>query len=441
MERNPHISLVYGEIEDIDGYIGNFKVKVKKKPRYIRSERCNACGSCAEVCPVMVPNEFNCGLDARKAIYIPFTQAVPATYTIDKDHCIECQLCVKACDQDAIDLTQQPENLDLTVGIIVVATGFEPFNPIGVYGYGRYENVITQLELERILAPNGPTEGKLRRITGDKVPKRILMIQCVGSRSPKTHDYCSSGICCMVAIKNARLLKQHDPEAEITIAYIDIRASGKRYEEYYKEAREMGIKFLRGNVSKVKEDPKTKNITARIEDTLNNSVRNHEFDLVVLSVGMEPAKETSRMARMLGIDTSTDGYFKELHPRLYPITTKVPGVFLAGACQGPRSVDQTVATGKGAASASAILMSHGVYEMELIKAEIDLAKCSRCGLCVEVCPYHAISIKHGRTIVNEITCRGCGACETVCKNDAIELRYYRNRQLVTYIENLVQKAR
>lgn len=434
---HPNIELfTYSEIEEIQGIIGNFQVKILKKPRFVKEEKCTGCGACAQICPIQVPNEFNFNYNTRKAIYTLFPQAVPLKYTIDEKKCIKCQLCVRECKEEAIDFDQKPEELTINVGTIIVASGFKTYDPTGEYGYGTYENVITQLQLERILSPNGPTVGEIRRISDEKVPKKIVMIQCVGSRSINSNEYCSAGVCCLVSIKNAGLLKAHDPEADITICYMDMRTPGKSYEEYYKRMRESGIKFLRGNIAEIKEDPNTKNLLIRVEDTLNGKIKKLEADLVVLSVAMEPSVGTEQIANLLRLEKSPDGFIKEFHPRLDPIGTKIPGIFVAGAAQGPKAVDASVNQGKGAAAEAAIPMTKGVYEIEMIRAKVDLEKCSRCMQCISICPYQAISIEDNIISVNDVYCRGCGACATICKNNAMTLTSYGNKQFESYIDNL-----
>ncbi len=439
---HPNIKLhAYSEIKEIRGHVGDFKAVINHKPRYVEADKCTGCGACSPVCPVLVPNEFNCGLDGRAAIYSLFAQAVPLKYTIDMDSCIRCGLCAKVCEEKAINFNQEPEEIEVNIGTIIVTTGFKIFDPTGHYGYGKFENVITQLELERLIAPNGPTYGEMRRISDDKHPKKILMVQCVGSRSIRTNEFCSAGVCCLVALKNAALIKQHDPDAEITIVYMDMRTPGKYYEEYFQRAREQGIKFIRGNFTVVKEDPVTKNLQVRIEDTLMNKFRKLEADLIVLSAAMTPSDGTNKISEMLRLEKSPDGFIKEFHARLDPIGTKIPGIFIAGASQGPMPVDNTVAMAKGAASAAVIPIHKGIYKIELIRAVSDEEACTRCGLCIEICPYEAISLKDDKIEVNEIICRGCGACCAACKNNAMSLRSYRNSQLNPYIDALLSEKK
>ena len=434
--RKPNVKLLtYAEVEKVDGYLGNFKVTIRKKPRYVISEKCNGCGICEEVCPVLRPKEFDEKIGFRKAIYIPFPQAVPKIATIDMDYCIKCHLCEKVCEFKAIDFNQKEERIEVNVGTIIVTTGYSPYNPEGKYGYGKYENVITQIQLERLLAPNGPTGGHLVKISDLKKPESIVMIQCVGSRDLNSNQYCSD-VCCMVAIKNAKLIKQEYPNTEVTICYMDIRCAGKAWEEYYTRARDYGIKFIRGNVGSVRESPETKKLIVRVEDTLNSEIRRIEADLVVLSVAMCPSKDTEKLVNILRLDRSPDGFYKESHSVLSPIDTKVPGIYVAGAAHGPKSVAEAVAQARAAASAAAIPMIKGRYTLELVSATIDRDRCNQCERCMEVCPIGAITIKNGAIEINEVLCKGCGSCASMCPSRAITVRFYRPKQFEAYIDAL-----
>jgi heterodisulfide reductase subunit A len=433
-ERNVKL-LTYAEVEKIEGYLGNFKVTIKKKPRYVIAEKCSGCGVCEEVCPVFRPKEFDENMGIRKAIYIPFPQAVPKIAIIDMEHCIKCRLCEKVCEFKAIDLDQKEEKIELSVGTIIVATGYDQYNPEGKYGYGKYENVITQLQLERLLAPNGPTGGHLVKLSDLKKPESIVMIQCVGSRDLSSNQYCSD-VCCMVAIKNAKLIKQEYPDVEVTICYMDIRCAGKNWEEYYTRAREYNIKFIRGNVSSVRENPETKKLIVRVEDTLNSEIKRIEADLVVLSVAMVPSKDSERLASILRLDRSPGGFYKERHSVLSPIDTKVPGIYVAGAAHGPKSVPEAVAHASGAVAAAAIPLIKGRYTIELVSATVDKDRCNLCGLCINVCPIGAITVKDGAIEINEIICKGCGSCASMCPSRAMTVRFYRPKQFETYIDAL-----
>jgi len=439
--EHPLIQIItLADISEITGFIGNFNVKIRKNPRYVSETKCNGCGACFDICPVYAPKEFDVGLGSRKAIYRPFDQAVPNIALIDMKSCIRCQLCVKKCDLKAIEFDQKPEIKEIKVGTIIIATGFKTFRPVNQFGYGIFENVITQAELERLLAPNGPTRGEVIRASDNKEPHNIVMIQCVGSRNLKEHLYCSGGVCCMVAIKNANLLMQHIKGSQVTICFMDIRAAGKGYEEYFLQARKAGVKFLRGNIANVKEELGTKNLLIRVEDTLTQEILDLKADLLVLSTAMEPAESTKELVKQLYLDKTADGFLKEFHTCLNPIDTKIPGIYLCGAVQGPKSIPESVASGRAAASSAAIPMIKKVYEIVKLEGIIDLDRCSQCGLCFNICPYHAIKMESNRVEVDTILCRGCGMCASICPSSAATLRLYRNSMLENYIDALFSES-
>lgn len=440
--RTPGIDIyTYSEVEDIKGFVGNFDVIIRKKARYVTKD-CNGCGACVEVCPAYAYNEFNEGLNPRRAIYIAFAQAVPSIAQIDMTKCIKCGLCQDACELNAIDFHQEDEILTLKVGSILIAVGLDEYEPeTGYLGYNVYPNVITQMKLERILAPNGPTVGHLVRPSDGKRPKKILFVQCVGSRDLNMNTYCSSGVCCMITIKNAKLIKQYYPDSDITVSYMDIRAAGKDYEEYFTMSRKEGIKYIRTSVAKIKEDPKTHNLKIIMQNTLRDSegLKEFEFDLVVLSAAMVPAKEVEKLQKILKLETSQDGFFKEFHSRLNPIDTKIPGIVLAGGSQGPKSIAESISQGRAAASSLARLMSKDKYRILLIRATVDKEKCAKCGLCELNCPYNAIKILEDGAEVDEIMCRGCGTCLANCPSEAITLRYYREPQYEKQIDAILEE--
>jgi heterodisulfide reductase subunit A len=431
----------YSEVEAVDGFVGNYNVKIRKKARYVNDD-CNGCGSCVDVCPAYGYNEFNEGMDPRKAIYISFAQAVPSMAQIDMDRCIKCGLCQGACELDAINFDQEDEIIDVKVGSIIVATGWDEYEPDdGYLGYNKYPNVITQMKLERMLAPNGPTVGHLVRPSDGKRPKKILFIQCVGSRDLTRNNYCSSGVCCMIAIKNSKLIKQHYPDSEITVAYMDIRAAGKDYEQYFTQSREEGIKYVRTNISRIKEDPETHNLKVLMQNTLRDSLglKEHEFDMIVLSAAMVPPNDSEKLKDILKLETSQDGFFKEFHSRLNPIDTKIPGVVLAGVSQGPKSIAESISQGRGAASSLSRMMSKDKFRISLIRAKVDKEECANCGLCELNCPYGAISLVEDGAEVDEILCRGCGTCLANCPSEAITLRYYKEPQYEKQIDALLEE--
>jgi heterodisulfide reductase subunit A len=429
------------EVDQVTGYIGNFNLRVKQYPRYIDEKKCTGCGLCAKVCPVVIPNPFDESFSARKVADRSFAQAVPMTFDIDINSCIHCYECVAACDQFAIDFSQRENFIDYKVGSIILATGWDLYKPKnGKYGYGKYPNVIDQIELERILAPNGPTLGHIVRPSDHKTPQRVVMIQCVGSRGD-VNEHCSQ-VCCSLAAKNAKLIKSELPGTEVIISYIDMRCAGKDYEEYYKRSREAGVIFIGGKVAKVSEDPSTRNIIVTMEDKNSGEILEVDADLVVLSSATMASVGTTQVAKVLKMEQSPEGFLKEFHSRLNPISTKVPGIFIAGSCQGPKSIGSSVSQAKGAASAASLLVNNENYEIELIRAVVEKQEtCSRCYRCVDACPYHAISFdKNGNINVDIVACHGCGTCTNVCRSQTIQLRYYRDGQYEAYIDAMFDET-
>jgi len=427
------------EVEEVSGYVGNFKVRITVKPRYVLGKLCNGCGECAKACPIEVPNEFDESLGPRRAIYIPFPQAVPLLYTIDIDHCIKCYKCVEVCGPQAIDFAQKPEEVEIDVGTMIAATGFDAFDASvkEEYGYAICENVITGIELERILSPSGPSGGKIVRLSDGKTPKRIAFVQCVGSRDEKTNPYCSR-VCCMYATKQALLLKEKIPDVEVLIFYTDLRAFGKGYEEFYKRAQTEGVHYIRGRVAEIVEDPESKNLILRAEDTLGDGLVEAEADLAVLSIGLVPSIGTSSLSRILNVSTSSDGFLKEAHPKLRPMDTLVEGIFIAGVAQGPKDIPDCVAQGSGAAQRASNLMTVGEAKIEPITAEVEGDLCSRCLVCLSACPYDALVAEEKTVKVLEILCKGCGACAAACPSDAIEMKHFTDGQILAEVREALK---
>jgi heterodisulfide reductase subunit A len=449
VSRNPKIHLFdYSEVENVDGYVGNFDVTIRKKSKFVDAEKCTGCGSCADQCPVAIPNEFDLGLTIRKAAYIPFPQAVPGIYTIDMEHCIKCGICASTsvCEPKAIDYEMEDKLVEVQVGTIIVATGYDPYDPTEMreYGYEKYDNVISGMQMERLLSSTGPTLGKPVRPSDGKAPHSIAFLQCVGSRNfrPDRNNYCSR-VCCMYAMKQARQYMEKHPEAKVYIFYMDIRAFGKGYEEFYEVAsREYGITFIRGRLAEVYEDPEDKSIILRGEDTLLQTPVEISVDMLVLSVGIEPREDTDKIAALLSIQRSSDGFFLEAHPKLRPVDTLTDGIFLAGTCQAPKDIPDTVAQAKAAASGAAILMAKGEVEIDPYYSVIDAAKCAGCKACLSQCPFGAITFDEvaGISVINSAKCKGCGTCVATCPAHAISQNHFKEEQLVAIIDMVLKEG-
>jgi heterodisulfide reductase subunit A len=445
---NPNITiLAYSEIKEVSGYIGNYKVKVVKKPRYVDENKCIGCGLCATKCPSKVLDEFNMGLSYRKAIYIPFPQAVPRKYTIDREHCLYftkniCRVCERFCPTKAINFEQKPEEITLEVGAVILATGYDVFDPsvIKRYGYGRYKNVYTGLEVERLTSASGPTNGRIILRDG-RTPSTVVIIHCVGSRDENYHVYCSR-VCCMYAMKLAHLIKERAPNSTVYELYIDIRAHGKGYEEFYRRVQEEGVVFIRGKAAEITESDNGK-LTVTFEDTLLGKVQQIEADMVVLATALEPRKDARELARIFNIPVDKNGFFLERHPKLAPVSTVNRGVFVAGACQGPKDIPDSVAQGAAAAAEALALLSQGVVEAEPVIAEVNKDLCSGCRICISVCPYNAtVFDRESKTAsVQEVLCQGCGTCVASCPSGARTLRQrgFTDKQIIAEIEAVLPK--
>jgi heterodisulfide reductase subunit A len=355
--RHPNITLLtYSEIENVTGSVGSFKVKVLKKPRFIDENKCTGCGECAQYCPTEVPNEFDMSLGIRKAIYIPFLQAVPLKYTIDEANCIKCGLCERTCKAQAVDLDQEPETINLNVGAIILATGFELFDikSISEYGYGKYKDVLSSLEFERLICASGPTGGHLLRLSDGRIPTRIAFIQCVGSRSLRGGvRFCSSS-CCVYATKEAILIREHNPKCEVYIFYNELKVFGKGFQDFVKRARdEWGVKYVRALPGEVMENPETRDLTISYEDTEENMTKSMAVDLVVLCPALVPRVTNKELAEILGLELDEYGFFKSGDILYAPVNTNKQGIFICGYCQGPKDIPESVAQASGAAAKAA----------------------------------------------------------------------------------------
>ncbi len=441
--RHPNIELLtLSEVKEVGGHIGNFRVKVLKKARYVKSE-CTSCGDCITACPQLSPDEFNAGLSIRHAIHIPFPQAVPSTFMIDMEQCLNnqgivaCDRCYQACATKCIDFADRNQTIELEVGTIVVATGVDVYDPTALteLGYGKFPNVITTLEFERLINAGGPSAGELIRPSDRKRPMKVAFLQCIGSRSKRSNHYCSN-VCCMNTIKDALLIKEHWPEIDISVFYIDIRAFGKGFEDLFQRARREGVRFVRGIPGEIIEDFHTGNLTLLGENTLLGKPYRTSMDLVILSVGIKPQKNAAEIQRLLNLACDTDGFFMEAHPKLRPVDTTTGGVFLAGAAEGPKDIKDSVTQASAAASRANILMSKGEVKIPATTAQIYRDKCNACGLCARVCPYHAIegSKEQGYYHVIQAACQGCGACVSECRFGAIDQTHFTDEQIVSQID-------
>jgi heterodisulfide reductase subunit A len=429
--------LVNTTVERSEKRSGNFNVMLKKKPVYVDVNKCTACGNCADVCPVDAPDIWNEGLIMRKAIYKPFPQAVPNKYSLDEEYCIKCGKCETVCNTDAINLNAIDDRISLNVGAIVIATGHKRFDlsKRPEYGHHRYPDVLSQMQLARIMGVNGPTNGKLLTPSTGKVPRRVVMIQCVGSRDdkPDGHKYCSK-ICCMVAIKNANLIKRHYPNIEVIICYTDIRTPGM-YEKYYKYGQQQGIQLIRGRPGEVTK--KDGHMVVRIEDTLTSERKEIDTDLVVLAAALEPSSGTKRLAETLNVSLTEDNFVKEKHPKIKPVETDVQGIFVCGTAQGPKDITDSVIQANAAAAKVSELMNSGI-EVEPFIAKADMKKCTLCQDCIKNCIFNAITLENHEIYVDPLSCTGCGACLVSCKEEAISIRGQSDQKLEAAIEGAIK---
>ncbi len=447
----------YSEVEEVKGFVGNFNVKIRKKARFVKEDVCTGCGICTEKCPQKkVPNEFNLGMDNRRAVYIPFAQAVPKVATIDADYCTmlksgKCGLCAKVCTAGAIDYTQKDEIVEEQYGAIVAATGFNPISldKFDEFAYNQSKDVITSLEFERLTNAAGPTAGKLLRPSDGKHPHTIVFVQCVGSRcaacAEKGKEYCSK-ICCMYTAKHAMLTRDKYPDTDVYVFYIDVRTPGKSFDEFYRRAvEEYGVHYIKGMVGKV--SPEGDKLMVQASDLLANKQLHIAADLVVLATAIEPDKSARSIATMLTASMDTNDFFTEAHPKLRPVESPTAGVFLSGACQGPKDIPETVSQASAAAAKVIGLLAKDKLTSNPCVAHSDELMCNGCSSCANVCPYGAISYidkefrMPDRTTairriasVNPAVCQGCGACTVACPSGAMDLNGFESAQIIAEVD-------
>lgn len=447
----------YSEVEAVSGFVGNFDVKIKKKARYVNESACTGCGLCTEKCPQKnVPNGFNLGMDKRRAIYIPFAQAVPKVATIDPNHCMmlktgKCGICSKVCQAGAIDYTQKDEIIEEKYGAIVVATGYNPISldKFDEFAYNQSKDVVTSLEFERIMNAAGPTGGTLLRPSDGKHPHTLVFVQCVGSRcsadAAKGKEYCSK-ICCMYTAKHAMLVRDKYPDTDVYVFYIDVRTPGKNFDEFYRRAaEEYGVHYVKGMVGKV--SPVGDKLMVQASDLIADKQLHIEADMVVLAAAIEPDKSARPLATMLTASMDTNDFFTEAHPKLRPVESPTAGIFLSGACQGPKDIPETVAQAGAAASKVIGLLAKDKLVGNPCVAHSDEMMCNGCSSCERVCPYGAITYVDkefrmpNRTTairrvaqVNPAVCQGCGACTVACPSGAMNLYGFANEQIMAEVD-------
>ncbi len=446
--RHPFIRvLTYSEVVGISGYVGNFRVKIRRKPRYVDEGKCIGCLVCQEKCPWTALSEFDAGIRKRKAIYVPFAQAVPNIPVIDTEHCAyflkgKCRACEKFCEANAINFEQSELIFELDVGNIIIATGFDTFDASSMsqYGYGRYPNVFTSIEFERLCSPTGPTEGHIILADG-RQPDSVAIVHCVGSRDKNYHEYCSR-VCCMHALKYSHLIKEKT-NAEVYQMYIDMRCFGKSYEEFYDRIQKEGINFIRGKVAKITDEARSEEEKGKliviVEDTLLGTMLRVPVDMVILCVALEPRKDANEVAQLFHLGRSADGFFLERHPKLDPVATMSEGILIAGCCQGPKDIPDSVAQASAAAARALAMIARGKIEVPATTSSIDETKCSGCRICNLLCPYDAIFYDAEAKVsrINQVLCQGCGVCAAACPSGAITHNYFTADEIAAEIEGVL----
>ncbi len=447
---HPNITLLtWSEVTNVAGYVGNFHVTIKKKARFVNEELCTGCGICQEKCPKKVIDEvYEAGLGYRKAVYTPFAQAVPNFPVMDKENCTyfikgTCKACEKFCPTGAIDFKQEDQLINIDVGNIVLATGYDLFDArrVSNYGYGRLPNVFTSIEFERLSNAAGPTLGNIVLRDGKTVPKSVGIIHCVGSRDKNFNNYCSV-ICCMQGLKFAHLVHERTG-ATVYNFYIDMRTAYKAYDEFYQRVLEEGTLFVRGKVAEVTDAARNERekgkLIIQVEDTLASKQRRIPVDMVILSSGLQPRHDAKEVGKLFGISCSMDGWFTEKHPKLDPVATMTEGIYIVGCAQGPKDIPSSVAQGAAASARVLDKILQKEVTLEPIKASVDSTLCSGCKICNGLCPFNAITfIEDDKvTSINPALCQGCGTCVAACPAGAISGTGFSNAQIIAQIDGLL----
>jgi heterodisulfide reductase subunit A len=435
--RNPNVNLLtYAEVQEVSGRPGNYKVKVFMKPRGVDVEKCRSCGVCAKVCPVTVTDEFNEGLTQRKAAYIEFPQAVPSAYAIDFNACNKCRKCEQLCPAKAINIDDQGKIVELNVGAIILATGYQLYDArkLEIYGYGTYKNIITMMELERLTSATGPTGGFVKRADGSDVRKMAIVL-CAGSRDKNYIPYCSR-ICCMYSLKQAFVLKKM-LGIDVTIYYIDIRATGKGYEDLYWRDQEAGVVFIKGKVAEIYKNNANGKLVVLAEDTLTGEMCEDEYDMVALATPMVPPTGLKELADKMKVAIGEDGFVTEKHPKLDPVDSLVTGIFACGCTLSPKDVRDTVSDGLGAAARAALFLKSEYITTSPEKAYVIADLCNNCQACMQICPVNAIIMVEGKAKIDPFQCIGCGACTPACPQEAIDFKNATMKQILATLRGVL----
>ncbi|MFX1302225.1 MAG: hydrogenase iron-sulfur subunit [Promethearchaeota archaeon] len=442
VKDHPNIELyTYSTVENVDGFIGNFDITIKKNPRFIIEEDCVGCFDiCRDVCPIDIEDTFF----PRKAIDVPYPQAIPLFPNILEEYCVGCKACAQACDRDAIDFDQKPEIINIKVGSIIVATGLKPFDPsiLGEYGYEKYADVITTMQMERLFNSDGPTHGRVVRPSNGQPPKKVSFVLCVGSRNKKIHrEYCSQ-VCCNVAIKQAVLLKKENPYVNINIYYTDIRAISKNCEEFYNRAREtFGVRFIKSNISAILKSDTSDELILRGEDVIEDALFENKTDLVVLAVGIDPAEGTDELSKILNISQDPNGFLLEKHLKVKPSETLVSGIYLAGAIQAPKDIPNSIAQAESAAAKAIALITRGKVELDPHIIYFNKEKCDLCRLCENICEFNALKIEDNQLKITQANCSGCGACAAMCPYDALFIPGFQKAQISVQLKSVLSEKK